>query len=116
MSSGVSHRLGSDPTLLWIWRRLASTALIRHLPWEPPYVVGTAQEMAKKTKKDKKRKCQTNSKRYSTKYLTNTHQKCQSYKRQGNEFEQKKETVVDKDVQKLNAMWDSGLVSGTVKG
>ena len=31
-----------DPTLLWLWRRLPATALIRPLAWEPPYAVGAA--------------------------------------------------------------------------
>ena len=26
-----------DPALLWLWRRLAATALIQPLAWEPPY-------------------------------------------------------------------------------
>ena len=56
MSCGVGCRRGSDPELLWLWRRPAATALIRPLAWEPPYVVGAAQEMAKKQKKQKKEK------------------------------------------------------------
>ena len=31
-----------DPVLLWLWCRLAATALIRPLAWEPPYAVGVA--------------------------------------------------------------------------
>ena len=31
MRCGVSHRLGSDPELLWLWHRLAATAPIRPL-------------------------------------------------------------------------------------
>ena len=66
MSCGVGCRRGSDPVLLWLWRRLAATAPIRPLAWEPPYAAGAAQEMAttttttkrqrnsKKTKKKKK--------------------------------------------------------------
>ena len=50
MNCDVGHIRGLDPMLLWLWRRLASTALIRPLAWEPPYAVGAAQEMAKKTK------------------------------------------------------------------
>ena len=34
--------------------RLAATALIRPLAWEPPYAAGAAQEMAKRQKKKKK--------------------------------------------------------------
>ena len=53
MSCGVGRRRGSDPELLWLWRRPAATALIGPLAWEPPYAAGAAQEMAKKTKKKK---------------------------------------------------------------
>ena len=45
-----------DPALLWLWCRLAATAPIRPLAWEPPYAAGRAQEMAKRQKKKKKRK------------------------------------------------------------
>ena len=50
MSFGVGCRLGSDPMLLWLWRRLAAAAPIQPLAWEPPYAVGAAQEMAKRQK------------------------------------------------------------------
>ena len=56
MSCGVGHRHGSDLVLLWLWCRLAATALIRPLAWEPPYATGAALEKAKKTKKNEKRK------------------------------------------------------------
>ena len=46
-------RRGSDPALLWLWRRLAATALIRPLAWEPPYAAGAAQEITKRLKKKK---------------------------------------------------------------
>ena len=36
--------------MLWLWHRLAATAPIGPLAWEPPYVVGAAL----KKKKDKK--------------------------------------------------------------
>ena len=49
-------RRGSDPSLLWPWRRLAAAYLIGLLAWEPPYATGAAQEMAKRQKKKKKRK------------------------------------------------------------
>ena len=42
MSCGVGHRLGSDPALLWLCHRLAATAPIRPLTWEPPYAAGVA--------------------------------------------------------------------------
>ena len=40
MSCGVVHRHGLDPTLLWLWYRLAVVALIHPLAWEIPYAVG----------------------------------------------------------------------------
>ena len=42
VSCGVGCRRGSDPTLLWLWRRLVA--------WEPPYAVGAALEKAKRQK------------------------------------------------------------------
>ena len=45
-----SRRRGSDPTLLWLWRWLETTAPIRPLAWEPPYAAGAAQEIAKRQK------------------------------------------------------------------
>ena len=48
MSCGVSHRLGSDPTLLLLWHMPATTAPIRPLAWEPAYAVGVALEKTKK--------------------------------------------------------------------
>ena len=50
VSCGVGCRRGSDPALLWLWRRLVAMAPIRPLAWEPPYAVGAAQEMAKRQK------------------------------------------------------------------
>ena len=50
MSCGVGRRLGSDPVLLWLWRRPEATAPIGPLAWEPPYASGVAQEMAKRQK------------------------------------------------------------------
>ena len=44
MSCGVGCRRGLDLALLWLWCRLAATALA----WEPPYAMGTALEKAKK--------------------------------------------------------------------
>ena len=48
VTCGVGRRRGLDPKLLWLWRRLAATALIRPLAWEPPYATGAAQEMMQK--------------------------------------------------------------------
>ena len=53
MSCGVGRRLGSDPALLWLWRRLVAAAPIRPLAWEPPYAAGAAQEIATTTTKKK---------------------------------------------------------------
>ena len=46
-SCGVGHRCGSDPELLWLWRRLAATAPTGPLAWEPPYAAGAALEKTK---------------------------------------------------------------------
>ena len=48
MSHGIGRRRGSDPALLWFWRRLAATALIRPLAWEPPYAAGASLEKAER--------------------------------------------------------------------
>ena len=48
MGCGVDCRCGSNLALLWLWCRLAATAPIGPLAWEPPYAVGAAQEMAKR--------------------------------------------------------------------
>ena len=53
MSCGVGCRRGSDPALLWLWRKPVATAPIQPLAWEPPYVMGAAQEIAKRQKKKK---------------------------------------------------------------
>ena len=55
MSCGVGCRRGSDPALLWLWRRPVATAPIRPLAWEPPYAAGTAQKMAKTNKQTNKK-------------------------------------------------------------
>ena len=44
VNCGVVRRRGLDPALLWLWCRLAATAPIQPLAWEPPYV---AKEIAK---------------------------------------------------------------------
>ena len=49
MSCGVGQRLGSDLAWLWLWHRLAATALVGPLAWEPPYAGGAA------LKKDQKK-------------------------------------------------------------
>ena len=55
MSCGVGHRRDLDPVLLSLWGRLAATALIQPLAWEPPYAMGVALEKVKRQKKEKKR-------------------------------------------------------------
>ena len=55
MSCGVGHRHSSAPALLWLWCRLAVTALIwiPPLAWEPPYAAGVAlKQTNKQTKKE----------------------------------------------------------------
>ena len=57
MSCGVVHRCSLDTVLLWLWRRLAATDLIRPLAWELPYAGDVALEKTKgknKTKQNKK--------------------------------------------------------------
>ena len=50
MSCGVGHRLGSDPSLLWLWCRLAATApLIQPLAWDLTYALGVALKKKKDT-------------------------------------------------------------------
>ena len=56
MSCGVGRGRGSDPVLLWLWRRLAATAPIQPLAWESPYATGAALEKAKRQKDKKKKK------------------------------------------------------------
>ena len=53
MSCGVGRRRGSDPTLLWLWRRPVATAPIGPLAWEPPCATGVALK-SKKTNKTQK--------------------------------------------------------------
>ena len=43
---GFAQRV-KDPTLLWLWCRLAATALIRSLAWEPPYAAGAVLKSKK---------------------------------------------------------------------
>ena len=40
-----------DPALLWLWRRLATAALIQSLAWELPCATGTALKRKRKRKK-----------------------------------------------------------------
>ena len=52
---GVGSTHSSDPTLLWLWCRLATVALIWPLAWELPYATSTTLK-SKKRKKKKKEK------------------------------------------------------------
>ena len=51
MRCGVGRRCSLDPTLLWLWHRLAATAPIGPLAWEPAYDVGAALKRQKDKKK-----------------------------------------------------------------
>ena len=53
MSCGVGRRRGSDPMLLWLWRRPVATASVRPLAWEPPYAMGAALKRQKEKRKKK---------------------------------------------------------------
>ena len=47
---GLAQQI-KDPALLWLWCRLAATALIRPLVWEPLYAVGVTLKSQKKKKR-----------------------------------------------------------------
>ena len=51
--------------MLWLWRRPVAAAPIRPLDWEPPYVLGMAQEKAKRQKTNKQKKKSVESRRKS---------------------------------------------------
>ena len=51
MRYGVGCRHGSDPVLLWLWRRLVATDLIGPLPWKPPNAACVALKRKKTRKK-----------------------------------------------------------------
>ena len=53
VSCGVGCRCGLDPAFLWLWHRLAATALIGLLALERPCAMGVAPIKDKKTKKKK---------------------------------------------------------------
>ena len=57
MSCGVGCRHGSDLVLLWLWCRLAATAPIRPLAWEPLYamVVALKGQKTKQTNEQTKK-------------------------------------------------------------
>ena len=47
-SYGAGCRHGSDPTVLWLWRRPAATAPTGPLAWELPYAADAALKRQKK--------------------------------------------------------------------
>ena len=47
MSCGVGCKYSSDPSLLWLRRRLAATAPIQPLPWQSPHAMGVALKSKK---------------------------------------------------------------------
>ena len=56
VSCGVGHRCGLDLAWLWLWHRLAATALITPLAWGSPYATGAALKGQKRPKKPKTKK------------------------------------------------------------
>jgi len=52
VSCGVGHRRGLDLALLWLWCRLAATAPIRPIAWEPPCAKSAALKRQKKKTKN----------------------------------------------------------------
>jgi len=59
VSCGVDRRRGSDLVLLWLWHRLAATALIGPLSWErAPYAAGASPKKILKRLLSEKRKSQ----------------------------------------------------------
>ena len=55
MSCGVGCKHGSDPVLLWFWRRPVATPPISPLAWEPPYATGFGPRKTQKRPKKKKK-------------------------------------------------------------
>ena len=47
---GIDHRHGLDP--MWLWRRMATAALIQPLAQELPYASGVALKKKNKKKKE----------------------------------------------------------------
>ena len=56
VSCDVGQKHGSDPVLLWLRYRLAATALIRPLTWEPPGASSAALKSKAKQNKILKKK------------------------------------------------------------
>ena len=62
VSCGIGHRRGLDPALLWFWPRLAATAPIGPLAWDPPCAVGVALKRKKNCRMQQKQCLKENSK------------------------------------------------------
>ena len=62
MSCGVGHRHSWDPVLLWLWHKLAATALIQPLAGELPYAWDVAIKSKKRKKKELSEKTSNKSK------------------------------------------------------
>ena len=60
MSSGVGHSHDWDPTLWWLWCRLAATASIHPLARALLYAIGVALKRQKKKREKEKRKISLN--------------------------------------------------------
>ena len=60
MTCAVGHRYGSNPEVLWLWCRLATSAPIRPLAWESPCATGSGPKKGKKTKKKERKKKKVN--------------------------------------------------------
>ena len=54
MSCAAGRRCGLDLALLWLQCRVAATALIRPLAWEPTYALSAALKKRKRQKKKRK--------------------------------------------------------------
>ena len=70
MSCDVGHKRGSDPALLWLWRRPMAMAPIPPLAWEPPYAAVMSLEKAKRQPPQKKKKKKKPQKLYYLKLNT----------------------------------------------
>ena len=65
---GSKYRHSSDLALPWLWCRLAATAPIQPLAWEPPYATGAAQEIATTTTTKQQQKRQKTKKKKSIRF------------------------------------------------
>ena len=77
MSCSVGRNRSLDLELLWLWHRLAATALSRPLGWEPPYATGTALKKKKDKRQKKKKKKKKKGKKKQEKEKKNKKTKSQ---------------------------------------